>query len=288
MVDSYKRTYLDPRTKKVEKARIAARIVATVRSLEPNGRFLKEDPHTGCWIEIGDERAWKKAGQALRESAPEIRAESEKMLRGWGDNAGGSIADKLPVSTSKSTSSGQKNKAQQQQQQSEQRQADPPGPRHRPNPPAREGLASRLLPITTKLSDLHQHLIDSLLPSPSETVIKRFTPTHTVNCELCMPIRTHYFLLSPDNVKKISALEYQALTTPYGGAFMPGECIAIHEVAFSIDNVLFLFDAVPVLLSPCQIKQYQEKDLERKRRLIPNEVSSLILVRLCRHVLTCH
>ena len=148
MVDSYKRTYLDPRTKKVEKARIAARIVATVRSLEPNGRFLKEDPHTGCWIEIGDERAWKKAGQALRESAPEIRAEREKMLRGLasaggGENSNAGIADKLPVSTSKSTQGSQRKAQQQQQQREQQRQADPPGPRHRPNPPAREGLASR-------------------------------------------------------------------------------------------------------------------------------------------------
>ena len=75
MVDSYKREYLDlPSTKKVEKARIAARIVSNVRSLNPPGRFLKENSHTNNWLEIGDERAWKKSGQALRESAPEIRA----------------------------------------------------------------------------------------------------------------------------------------------------------------------------------------------------------------------
>ena len=50
-------------------------IVQAVRTLEPTGRFLKEDPHTGLWMEVVDERAWKKASQALRESAPEIRAE---------------------------------------------------------------------------------------------------------------------------------------------------------------------------------------------------------------------
>ena len=79
LVDAHKRTYLDPRTKKVEKARIAARIVSDVRALDPPGRFLREDPHTGMWVEIGDERAWKKAGQALRESAPEIRAERQQV-----------------------------------------------------------------------------------------------------------------------------------------------------------------------------------------------------------------
>mmetsp|Transcript_40304 Transcript_40304/g.86991 ORF Transcript_40304/g.86991 Transcript_40304/m.86991 type:complete len:291 (-) Transcript_40304:142-1014(-) len=81
LVDAYKRKYLDPRTKKVEKARIAARIVNTIRTLDPKGKFLKEDPHTGLWVEIGDERAWKKAGQALRESAPEIRAERQAQLQ---------------------------------------------------------------------------------------------------------------------------------------------------------------------------------------------------------------
>ncbi|KAL7525599.1 hypothetical protein ACHAWF_001661, partial [Thalassiosira exigua] len=80
-VDSLKREYLDPRTKKVEKARIAAQIASEVRARHPPGRFLKEDPHTGLWVEIGDERAWKKAGQALRESAPEIRAERQARLQ---------------------------------------------------------------------------------------------------------------------------------------------------------------------------------------------------------------
>jgi len=141
MVDSYKREYLDPRTKKVEKARIAARIVATVRNHDPPGRFLKEDPHTGLWVEIGDERAWKKAGQALRESAPEIRAERQAQLQmlagvgpvgggGGGGGGGGSVVGGGADSSGSVMSKGRKS-----------RQADPPGPRHRPNPPEREGLA---------------------------------------------------------------------------------------------------------------------------------------------------
>ena len=141
MVDSYKRDYLDPRTKKVEKARIAARIVSNVRSLEPPGRFLKEDGHTGQWIEIGDERAWKKAGQALRESAPEIRAEREQILRGLvgaaavGSNTELVHSDAVVVSGGK----GSKKKG---GGGGGGRAADPPGPRHRPNPPEREGLAN--------------------------------------------------------------------------------------------------------------------------------------------------
>ena len=65
IVDSNKREYLDPRIKRTEKTLITKRIVANVRSLEPNGRFLAKDLRLGCWIEIGDEKAWMKAGQAL-------------------------------------------------------------------------------------------------------------------------------------------------------------------------------------------------------------------------------
>ncbi|KAL7525737.1 hypothetical protein ACHAXR_001135, partial [Thalassiosira sp. AJA248-18] len=158
MVDSYKREYLDPRTKKAEKARIAARIVSNVRNSDPPGRFLKEDAHTGVWIEIGDERAWKKAGQALRESAPEIRAERQAALQmsmmvgvgsvggGGGSSVGSPIAATSSVGDGRiggggsgggsGIKSGTGRKS---------RQADPPGPRHRPNPPEREGLATERL-----------------------------------------------------------------------------------------------------------------------------------------------
>ncbi|GAX12019.1 hypothetical protein FisN_8Lh117 [Fistulifera solaris] len=55
-------------TKKLEKAHIAAEIVYFIRSMDPPGRFLKEDPD-GSWYDIGDEKAIKKVGQALREDA---------------------------------------------------------------------------------------------------------------------------------------------------------------------------------------------------------------------------
>ncbi|KAL9180338.1 hypothetical protein ACHAXT_008308 [Thalassiosira profunda] len=62
-VAANKNEFSDPRIKKVV---ISARIVAQIRALDPPGRFLKKDPKTGLWVEIGDKQAWKKAEQAMR------------------------------------------------------------------------------------------------------------------------------------------------------------------------------------------------------------------------------
>lgn len=85
-------------------AHIAAKLVERIRTMDPPGRFLKEDSDTGMWCkfsqrsyhsfvfllslffaqciyrffhtgDIGDAKAIKKVGQALREDAPEIRPE---------------------------------------------------------------------------------------------------------------------------------------------------------------------------------------------------------------------
>jgi hypothetical protein len=82
-----KKEYLAPATKKLEKAHIAASIVYDIRALDPPGRFLKEDRDTGLWFDIGDAKAIKKTGQALREDAPEIRPELE------GDSSGDDKAE---------------------------------------------------------------------------------------------------------------------------------------------------------------------------------------------------
>uniref|UniRef100_A0A7S3P3Z1 DUF6824 domain-containing protein n=1 Tax=Amphora coffeiformis TaxID=265554 RepID=A0A7S3P3Z1_9STRA len=74
LVVARKPKYLAPSTKKLEKAHIAAALVQEIRCREPSGRFLKEDPD-GSWYDIGDAKAIKKVGQALREDAPEIRPE---------------------------------------------------------------------------------------------------------------------------------------------------------------------------------------------------------------------
>lgn len=87
VINARKKEYLAPTTKKLEKAHIAASIVNDIRAMEPPGRFLKEDRDTGLWFDIGDAKAIKKTGQALREDAPDIRNEIE------GDSSGDEKAD---------------------------------------------------------------------------------------------------------------------------------------------------------------------------------------------------
>merc|ERR1719296_346468 len=50
-------------------------IVDNILSLEPPGRFLKQDPKTKLWSEIGYKKSLDKTRQALREGAPEIMKE---------------------------------------------------------------------------------------------------------------------------------------------------------------------------------------------------------------------
>ena len=98
LVERHKPIYLNPHTKKSEKQVIAANIVKEIRSMNPPGRFLKEivsvlkteegksnkDDKSNTtstntnnsgrqWVDIGDDRAAQKTGQALRECGPEIR-----------------------------------------------------------------------------------------------------------------------------------------------------------------------------------------------------------------------
>ena len=63
------RAYLKAR--KNDKTAISRSIVRTIRGL--NGRFLKKDDKLGLWFEIGDDDAWKKTSQALRQRALEMR-----------------------------------------------------------------------------------------------------------------------------------------------------------------------------------------------------------------------
>jgi len=74
LVAQFKDLYLDPNRRKIEKAHICAYVVSLVRELK-GGKFLKENVRQKTWIEVGDVKARKKAGQALREDASEIRSE---------------------------------------------------------------------------------------------------------------------------------------------------------------------------------------------------------------------
>lgn len=78
LVGELKHEYVSKSTKKLDKAHIAAKIVRLIRMSDPPGRFLKVDNESKEWIEIGDDKARKKAGQALREDAPEVRSGMDK------------------------------------------------------------------------------------------------------------------------------------------------------------------------------------------------------------------
>jgi hypothetical protein len=69
LVKKYQRLYL--KAKRRDKPKIARLIVDTVR--RRTGRFLKKDPASGVWKDVGNNKAREKTSQALREGAPEIR-----------------------------------------------------------------------------------------------------------------------------------------------------------------------------------------------------------------------
>lgn len=55
---------------KSDKPKFAAMIYSDIRNLSPPGRFLKQDPETHLWSDIGEKKAIDKTRQALREGAP--------------------------------------------------------------------------------------------------------------------------------------------------------------------------------------------------------------------------
>eukprot|EP00562_Extubocellulus_spinifer_P003670 CAMPEP_0178538230 /NCGR_PEP_ID=MMETSP0696-20121128/36998_1 /TAXON_ID=265572 /ORGANISM="Extubocellulus spinifer, Strain CCMP396" /LENGTH=726 /DNA_ID=CAMNT_0020170483 /DNA_START=286 /DNA_END=2466 /DNA_ORIENTATION=+ len=88
LINGMKAVYLSPKTKKLEKAHIANDVVRRIRHMDPPGRFLKEEKD-GMWWDIGDEKARKKVGQALREDAPDIRPNLDVVAGGAGAGAAG-------------------------------------------------------------------------------------------------------------------------------------------------------------------------------------------------------
>ena len=93
LVNVMKTEYLSPSTGKNQKTCIAARIVWMVRNSndgsQPPGRFLKQDPESKLWYEIGDKAAFRKTGQALRENS----AEFIKSWDGWSGALGNGVVD---------------------------------------------------------------------------------------------------------------------------------------------------------------------------------------------------
>lgn len=60
---------------KPQKGKFSRMIVDEIRNRNPPGRFLKQDPNTKLWHDIGEKKALDKTRQALREGAPEISKE---------------------------------------------------------------------------------------------------------------------------------------------------------------------------------------------------------------------
>ena len=82
---------------KAQKPMYSILIYDEIRSMQPPGRFLKQDPETKLWSDIGKKKALDKTRQALREGAPD-------MLKELGDDedGGGEEGMKLKSGSSKS------------------------------------------------------------------------------------------------------------------------------------------------------------------------------------------
>lgn len=59
------------KAKKIGKMAIINDIIRTIRSMDPPGRFLAEDKVSDGWVDIGDTKALKKCGQAMRQTKRE-------------------------------------------------------------------------------------------------------------------------------------------------------------------------------------------------------------------------
>jgi len=63
---------------KIVKPRVARRIVHAIRHSNLGARFLRKDPHTNMWQDVGDKIASEKTSQALREKSPEEKKQALK------------------------------------------------------------------------------------------------------------------------------------------------------------------------------------------------------------------
>lgn len=84
LVRKHKLEYV--RCPKPQKGKFSRMIVDEIKSMDPPGRFLKQDAKTKLWYDIGDKKALDKTRQALREGAPEIMKE---MTGESGDDSDG-------------------------------------------------------------------------------------------------------------------------------------------------------------------------------------------------------
>mmetsp|Transcript_29820 Transcript_29820/g.62817 ORF Transcript_29820/g.62817 Transcript_29820/m.62817 type:complete len:519 (+) Transcript_29820:232-1788(+) len=91
LVKHHKKAYVA--CPKAQKAIYSKIIYDEIRAMSPPGRFLKQDPKTKLWSDIGEKKALDKTRQALREGAPELLKEMEAGLDVGGDVGGGNGGD---------------------------------------------------------------------------------------------------------------------------------------------------------------------------------------------------
>ena len=72
--------YVKARTK-YEKTKVIADLIEKIRRDSPSGGFVKQDFYSGCWHEIGLERARDKVGHAIRKAA-DIIVDQNKGRKG--------------------------------------------------------------------------------------------------------------------------------------------------------------------------------------------------------------
>jgi len=78
LVKHHKKAYVA--CPKAQKAIYSKIIYDEIRAMNPSGRFLKQDPKTKLWGDIGEKKALDKTRQALREGAPELLKELESGM----------------------------------------------------------------------------------------------------------------------------------------------------------------------------------------------------------------
>jgi hypothetical protein len=67
MVGLYATAYASA-TSRVDKSAIVSVIIDKVRSLSPEGGFIKKDESSSLWYEVGDVMAREKVGQTMRDA----------------------------------------------------------------------------------------------------------------------------------------------------------------------------------------------------------------------------
>ncbi|CAB9502990.1 Nitrilase family, member 2 [Seminavis robusta] len=82
---------------KMEKTLIVTSIVDSVREASPSGGFVKQDPKTKSWYEVGDAVAREKVGQLLREALSKRRAKVQPKKSTFKEAKAASLAQVEPA-----------------------------------------------------------------------------------------------------------------------------------------------------------------------------------------------